>query len=213
MTAALSVQPATIFPESALPVRKSVRRLRWFIAAFEHQVDEIAAETGNVFDVNRNRLAATFVEWLRAFEAQKPSADTDRLPYVGFAAGLMLRTLVRQKPLTVLAMPSDCDRSNPAYYWPEGYVYVAFCLNVRALVLEQDFHEKQALVPALSEARTWWSFRENVAEDANLAIAFLDLFAGEEPNWSMPDKFQPAAVRALASRFYRQVEKGPKGIS
>ena len=213
MNTLVATPQASIFAGSSLPVRKSVRRLRWFIAAFEHQVEAIAAETGNTFEIDRKLLPATFVEWLRAFEAQKPQSDTDRLPYVSFAAGLMLRTFVRHKPLRVTAMPTGCDRSNPAYYWPEGYVYVAFCLNVRALVLEQDFHEKQALVPALSEARTWWSFRENVAEDANLAIAFLDLFAGEEPNWSMPDKFQPGAVRALASRFYRQVEKAPKGIS
>jgi len=207
----LATRRAQIFPDSGLPVRKSVRRLRWFIAAFEHQVDTIAGETGNTFELQRKALAAVFVEWLRAFEAQKPNAESDRLPYVGFAAGLMLRTLVRHKPLRAVSMPVDCDLSNPAYYWPEGYVYVAFCLNVRALVLEQDFHEKQALVPALSEARTWWSFRENVAEDPNLAIAFLDLFAGDEPNWTMPDKFQGGKVTQLASRFYKEVAKSPPG--
>ncbi|GAB5375884.1 MAG: hypothetical protein AcusKO_23460 [Acuticoccus sp.] len=208
MNTLVATPQASIFAGSSLPVRKSVRRLRWFIAAFEHQVEAIAAETGNTFEIDRKALPATFVEWLRAFEAQKPANATDRLPYVGFAAGLMLRTLVRHKPLRATAMPTGCDLSNPAYYWPEGYVYVAFCLNVRAMVLEQDFHETQALVPALSEARTWWSFRENVADDTNLAIAFLDLFAGEEPNWAMPDKFQPGKVKLIANRFYRQIEKG-----
>lgn len=213
MTTDLATRDSSIFAGSSLPVRKSVRRLRWFIAAFEHQVAEIAAETGNAFEIDRKALPATFVEWLRAFEAQKPHNDTDRLPYVSFAAGLMLRALLRHKPLRATAMPTGCDRSNPAYYWPEGYVYVAFCLNVRAMVLEQDFHEKQSLVPALSEARTWWSFRENVEDDPNLAIAFLDLFAGEEPNWQMPDKFQPGKVRLIAPRFYRQVEKGTSGAA
>lgn len=195
--------------ETGTPIRKSVRRLRWFINAFEEQVRRTSAETGNTFHVDEPALSAVFVDWLRAFEAQKPAEAGDRVPYVGFAAGLMLRTLIRRGPVGVVTRPPGCDETNPAYFWPEGYLYVAFCLNVRGLVLEHDFHEKQQVVPQLSESRTWWSFKENVERDPSLAIAFLDLFAGDEPHWSMPEIFRPGATKRIAAKFYHRIEKAP----
>ena len=185
------------------PVSKAIRRLRWFARSFREQVAQSAAATGVQFAIDDARTTAVFIEWLRAFEAQKPAQPQDRRAYVGFAAGLMLRALIQQNPLSVIAMPAvaDAEAGNPAYFWPEGSVYVAFCLNVRAAVLAQDFHEDQRLAPELTELRSWWSFRENVAEDPSLSIAFLDLFAGEDPDWTMADVFRPAEARQIIARF------------
>lgn len=184
------------------PLRKSVQRMRWFIGAFEEQVRRTETETANSYRVDRGALAEVFVEWLKAFEAQKPARDEDKLAYVGFAAGLMLRTLIRRKPASLAARPEGADETNPAYFWPEGYLYVAFCLNVRGLVLETDFDAEQTPNAALTETGTWWSFRENVREDPSLAIAFLDLFAGDQPEWSMPELFRTGRVREIADQFY-----------
>ena len=184
------------------PVRKSAQRLRWFVDAFERQVKNTETQTDNRFSVDRELMAQVFSEWRHAFEAQKPRHAEDRLAYVGFAAGLMLRSLIRHKPAVLIKRPDTADESNPAYFWPEGYLYVAFCLNVRGLVLESDFHSEQHPSDVLNETRTWWSFRENVAEDPSLAIAFLDLFAGDEPEWTMPELFRTGHVRELAGRFY-----------
>lgn len=189
------------------PVRKAIRRLRWFMGSFREHVEQSAAASGVRFAVDEQRLTAAFLEWLREFEAQKPGRADDRRAFVGFAAGLMLRALIRNAPLRVLSKPEGVDPANPAYFWPEGYAYVAYCLNVRAAVLEQDFHEDSRIAPELSELRSWWSFKENVAEDPSLALAFLDLFAGEEPNWTMPEVFRAPDVRGIASRFY--AEGGP----
>ena len=184
------------------PVRKSAQRLRWFVDAFERQIKHSETQTGNRFAVNRGVIAQVFAEWLQAFEAQKPTQNEDKLAYVGFAAGLMLRTLIRHKPVSLIDRPKNADEFNPAYFWPEGYLYVAFCLNVRGLVLETDFHSEQHPSDALNETTTWWSFRENVTENPSLAIAFLDLFAGDEPEWTMPELFRTGRVRELAGRFY-----------
>lgn len=189
-------------PAEPQPLRKSAQRLRWFVEAFEGQVESTQRETGNAYTVDRGALAQVFAEWIKAFEAQKPERTEDYQAYVGFAAGLMLRTLLKIKPVTLADRPETADESNPAYFWPEGYLYVAFCLNVRGLVLEKDFHSPQHLSEALHETRTWWSFRENVSEDPSLAIAFLDLFAGDEPGWLMPELFKTGRVRELAGRFY-----------
>jgi hypothetical protein len=144
------------------PLRKSAQRLRWFVGAFERQVTQTEAQTGNTFAVDKTKLTLVFTEWLKAFDAQKPRLDDD----------------------------------NPAY--------VAFCLNVRGLVLEADFQTEQQHSKLLSEARAWWSFRENVNEDPSLAIAFLDLFAGDEPEWTVPQLFRTGRVRELAGRFYNK---------
>ena len=185
------------------PVRKAIRRLRWFIGSFHAQVRQTSKETGVTFDVDDQILAAAFLDWLRAFEAQKPADPGDRMRYVGFAAGLMLRTLIRLKPVTVAGRPGDADDTNPAYFWPEGYLYVAYCLNIRSAVLEEDFDEHQTTVPEMREIRTWWTFRENVSEDPTLAIAFLDLFAGEDPHWSEPDLFRTGEAPRIAARFFQ----------
>ncbi|MEM1064156.1 MAG: hypothetical protein AAF771_04610 [Pseudomonadota bacterium] len=188
------------------PLHKAAQRLRWFLGAFEGQVARTEEETGNRYAVDEDKLAAVFVDWLKAFNAQKPASSDDKVAYVGFAAGLMLRTLVSQKPVAVEASPEGADQSNPAYFWPEGYLYVAFCLNVRGLVLENEFHEIQHPGDALTDPRTWWSFRENVANDPSLAIAFLDLFAGDAPEWEMPQIFRTGRVRAIAERFFEARE-------
>ncbi len=196
-------------PTETEAIRKSAQRLRWFVEVFEEQVDRTAQETGNVFTTDRAVLAEVFAEWIKAFDAQKPSDAGDKPAYVGFAAGLMLRTLIKRKPVTLEEKPATADETNPAYFWPEGYLYVAFCLNVRGLVLEHDFHAEQTPSGSLHELRTWWSFRENVAQDPSLAIAFLDLFAGEEPEWSMPELFRSGRARELAGRFYAKEVTGP----
>lgn len=184
------------------PLRKSAQRLRWFVDAFEDQVRNTEAQTGNAFSIDRGLLAQVFADWLNSFEAQKPTRDNDKPAYVGFAAGLMLRTLIKHKPVSLINRPEGADDSNPAYFWPEGYLYVAFCLNVRGLVLEADYHFEQHPSDALSETRTWWSFKENVHEDPSLAIAFLDLFAGDDPEWTMPELFRTGRMREVAGRFY-----------
>ncbi|MCI5110069.1 MAG: hypothetical protein MRY75_05900 [Marivita sp.] len=200
--------PETQSPDQ--PLRKSAQRLRWFVDAFDQQVRNTEAQTGNAFSVDRGALAQVFAEWLKAFEAQKPTRDDDKPAYVGFAAGLMLRTLIKHKPVALISRPDSADDSNPAYFWPEGYLYVAFCLNVRGLVLETDFHSEQHPSDRLNESRTWWSFRENVEKDPSLAIAFLDLFAGDEPEWSMPELFRTGRAVRIAERFYARESLEPE---
>ena len=178
------------FANADRPVRKSVQRLRWFVDAFQEQAARTAEETGIEFDVDQSLLAGAFSSWLRSFDAQKPTEPGRRVPFVGFAAGLMLRSLVQSDPATAGSAPQTADAGCPAEYCPEGYLYVSFCLNLRALVLQQDFEKEPPAVPKLRDARAWWSFKENVQSDPSLAIPFLDLFAGEEPDWTMPGMFE-----------------------
>ena len=191
------------------PVRKSAQRLRWFFRSFEDQTTRLAAETGLSYQIDEAVLAEAFTDWLKAFNAQKPRASEDKLAYVSFAAGLMVQTLIAKKPVAVSVMPDHADLSKPAYFWPEGYLYVSYCLNVRGLVIEQDFKGERSSDERLSDIRCWWSFKENVLEDPALAIAFLELFAGDEPDWSMPSLFRRTRARKLIGNVAPGIVKQP----
>ena len=192
--------------EHAIPVHKSVRRLRGFRASFDEQIKNTSAQTGIRYKIQDDKLTEAFVEWLDAFEAQKPMQDSDNVPYVGFAAGLMLRSLIVHDPADATHVPQTIDKNSPIGFWPEGYLYVAYCINMRGCVLEQDFHTHLEEADVLNDLQTWWSFRENVATDPSLAIAFLDLFSGQEPNWFMPSLFKSTRYRAVTRKTFQQLQ-------
>lgn len=185
------------------PVRKSARRLRWFKETLHRQIETLETQTDIDFVVDDVEVRALFLRWLEAFEAQRPKDDLNREDFVSFAAGLMLRELIKSKPVKAKTIPEGSDQSNPAYFWPEGYLYVALCLNIRGAILEQEFDIKKHVTPDMEELRTWWSFKENVElEDPNLAIGFFDLFAGVEPSWSMPAIFTARKGQAVAQKYF-----------
>jgi len=94
--------------------------------------------------------------------------------------------------------------ANPACFWPEGYLYMAFCLKVRGLVPKTGFHGAQNTSDVRADARRWWGLRENATEDPALAIPFLDLFAandfGPYPMWSGPAKPGRSPARSTTRR-------------
>lgn len=181
-----------VLEKSDMPVRKTILRARWFVSSFREFLAAVEQETGQSLSLDEAKLLQAFGTWFRSFEAQKYKAREHRLEYVTFAAGLMLRELVRHAPVTADA--EEGDRDQPATFWPEGYLYVSFCLAVRDAVIEQDFSLTADTAPKLGDLRAWWSFRENVKEDVNLAIGFFEEFAGEEPNWTMPGQFIPRRI-------------------
>ena len=188
------------FPQTTEPLRVAIRRLRWFRTAFAQQLAEVTAETGVRFTLDDRKLAAAFVQWLRHVEAQKPGDRTQRRAYFDFASGLMLRELLRDLPITAGPLPLDADLSRAEYYWPEGFACTVFCLNMHAAVVEQEFDASTTTTPKFFDIRHWWSFRENVTEDANTAIGFFDVFVGLEPEWQIPDSFRLRLDRALIAK-------------
>lgn len=185
-------QALHVLENSHLPVRKTIVRARWFVSSFREFMAALETETGQTPELDEAKLLTAFSAWFHAFEAQKYNAQEHRLEYVTFAAGLMLRELVRHAPVSAPVLRETQDA--PENFWPEGYLYVTFCLAVRDAVIEQDFSLTADAGPQLGDLRTWWSFRENVAEDVDLAIGFFEEFAGETPNWAMPGIFIPRHV-------------------
>lgn len=186
-------------PATTEPLRVAIRRLRWFRAALGQHLDELTQEIGVAFTVDDRKLAAIFVGWLREIEMQRPGDKAARRVYFDHVAALMLRDLLRDMPLRAGPLPPDADLGRAEYFWPEGYALTLFCLNVRSAVLEQEFDATTTTTPEFFSIRQWWSFRENVGEDANTAIGFFDVFTGQNPDWIMPDSFRRRLDRALAA--------------
>lgn len=177
-------------PETNEPLRDAIRRLRWFRAALDRQLEDLRTETGLTFTVDDKRIAQIFVNWLREVDAQKPTDPSARRSYFDFVSALMLRDLLRSMPIKAGPLPSGADTTRPEYFWPEGFACTLFCLNVRAAVIEQEFNANTTLAPEFFSLRHWWSFKENVGQDAATAIGFFDVFAGNHPDWQMPDSFR-----------------------
>ncbi|MCR8722754.1 HAD family hydrolase [Frigidibacter sp. ROC022] len=171
-------------------VRRAVRRLRWFRRAFLEQIAVVSEDSGIAFDVDTIRLAEAFVEWSAAFESRKPTAQHDKRRYVDHVSGLMLDRLLRKAPLSARHHENVENPDSAAQFWPEGYACVVFCLNVRAAVLAQDFGETVEDAPQMNNLRDWMSFRDSVAERPEIAISYLQHFAGLEPDWQFPDLFR-----------------------
>lgn len=199
-------------------VRHRVRQLRWFKTSFRQHAKLLAQHYGLSVTVDDTRLTEAFLNWAERFSLDRSYADLDRRDFVVFTAGLLLRELLQLHPLSI--SPVSAERS-PAvrndvdwkivHEWPEGFMATNYCLCVLSAVLEQ---EGMALtLPDLAnDLRTWWSYRENVVEDPARAIAFLDLFIGNEPNWFMPDSVASRAAikRAVAANVLPRTPAVPQ---
>ena len=184
--------------DSTSRVSHAIRSLRWFKATFAEQARKLETLSGITLNIDEPKLARAFVAWVRTFDAHRVRlSGSSRRDFVFFSAGLMLRELLRLKPAAAGPVPSDADGELPLYFWPEGYLYTSYCLSVCLSVIEQDYDETIDFDASLFEIRTWHSFRENVREDTSLAIAFLDQFVGNEPNWLIPGFFDARPGRLL----------------
>ena len=186
-------------PPSNEPLRIAVRRMRWFRTAFDAYVAALGMRIGCVYKIDEARLARIFVRWLRAVERQKPADAKDRHDYFEFAAGLMLRELTADMPLSVLTPPTKTDANSAAAFWPEGYACTLFCLTVHSAAMQQEFDDKPEVSPAIDDLRHWWSFKENAAMDASFSVGFLQTLLGHQPNWMMPDVFRVRLRKELTS--------------
>lgn len=201
----MSRLPQFSFPEiEDRPLRKVARRLRWFLEAFSSQTKEISSDTGVEFEIDRAKLRAVFMNWVKIFEAQKPTDPHEKSNYITFSAATMLMALIKGQPLRVIKRPETANMQDPAYFWPEGYTYAAFCMNVRSAILLQELNLKTEAAQEFDDIRIWWSFKENVREDSASAISFFELFVGDTPNWNAPQLFSARHAEENADRLIRQ---------
>lgn len=189
-------------------LRHRLRQLRWFRATFQSSARLVGRTYGVRFEIDEKKLTKVFASWVDLVNAQKGYASIDRADFIVFAAGLVLRELVRQQPAKLVeisetrqAQAESDEKLDIVRFWPEGFLYTNYCVGAIAALFEQEFGHAPEIDKCADDLRTWWSFRENVAEVSSYAIAFLDSFLGMKPNWLTPDvaSAREAIKRALQS--------------
>jgi hypothetical protein len=181
---------AAALPPSNKPLRIAVRQLHWFRAAFEATARQCGEKMGCRFIVDEQKIAGIFLRWLRSIEGQKPGAKADREAFFDFVPSLVLRELIADMPLKAEQPPAHVAGNPAAEFWPEGYVCTMFCLAVHARAVEEEFHTHREIDRMVDDLRSWYSFRENAAEDAQFAAGFFQKLLGHDPNWAMPANFR-----------------------
>jgi len=175
-------------------LRHRVRRLNWFQQSFKNDAVSLGARHGRDFFIDDRALARAFLGWADAFSRERGDANQNRRDFVVYSGGLMLRELLRAKPAKSVsanvAEPLPGDKVGAiCELWPEGFLYVNYCVTIVRAILESDFDGTVSLDSCSEDVRVWESFRENVGEDAALAIPFFDLLVGGAPNWTSPTNF------------------------
>ncbi len=169
-----------------------LRRLRWFRATFRTNARAVSLAYRLRFEIDDTKLATVFLDWIETVETERRFAAVDRADFIVFAAGLVLRELIRQSPAKASgdahpAAETDNEMAEIVRFWPEGFLYTNYCVSAIAAIHEQEFGTTPAIDACADDLRTWWSYRENATEMPSYAIAFLDRFLGSEPNWILPD--------------------------
>ncbi|QPC85959.1 hypothetical protein GA830_03830 [Mesorhizobium sp. NBSH29] len=192
-----------------------LRRLRWFNVTFRANAKAVAAAYGLRFDIDAARLTRAFLDWVEIMESEKRFAAVNRADFIVFTAGLVLRELIRQEPARATVVPLRAGVALPSEkameivrFWPEGFLYTNYCVSVVSAIYEQEFGQAPAIDQCADDLRTWWSYRDNVAEMPSYAVAFLDRFLGAEPNWVAPG--------SAAARYAMQqalLEPGRPGVT
>jgi hypothetical protein len=182
-------------------LRHQVRRLRWFKKSFRRDAWLIAQHHAVELAIEDRRLTEVFVNWIEAFNRQKIHALLDRRDFTLFAAGLLLREFIKTNPVSARSRQATQAEASISGFWPEGFLYTNYCLNVLSAVVRQEFGESLSLSEGADDLRLWWSYRENAEEDPSMAIAFLDKFLGEEPNWRVPECQSRAAMRRATQKL------------
>lgn len=194
---------------TSLPdLRHRLRQWRWFRMAFHRHAGEVRATFGIGHDIDDVALARAFFNWLEALDGARTHSRIENSDLVVFAAGMLLRELLRESPAENRAggLPAPLPEGpaelvDIARFWPEGFLYASFCIFGTMAVEEQETGEPAAVADCIEDIRFWWSFKENAAEMPSLAIPFLHRMVGREPNWVMPET--PTANLALLNTARR----------
>lgn len=176
-------------------LRHRVRRLSWFTESFHTVATDIGNRHGVKYTINDRVLASAFLDWAEVFARERPKGETDPTEFTVYSGGLMLKQLLRTSPVaSTQPRPPNGDIVREAHarvveFWPDGFLYVSYCLIIVSSILERDFGQSIGVTPLFEDLRAWQSLRENIAEDPSFAMPYFDMLLGRRPNWSFPESW------------------------
>jgi beta-phosphoglucomutase-like phosphatase (HAD superfamily) len=188
-----------------LPIRKSVRQMRWFEHSFRAQMAATSTQIGVDFHLSDRLLADTFLSWHRVLDSHKPASRMVRRSYVGFAAGTMFHELLRKNPVSVHQKTGLADPRTPALLHPEEYLYATYCHTIRQAILGQDFWLDTRKPHRLNDINLWQEFTKTITANRTAAIGFLAKLANEPQPAQLPMTSHPAG--GFGNRLWKLAER------
>ena len=142
--------------------------------------------------VDLQALAHAFWPWVDGLERERPYESLDALDFAHFSAGLLLYHLLQAQPGPLPGAPRSRE------------VRASTRIALTLLAAWRSALGAPPLAPQVGDegSASWASFLENVAEDACMAVPFLDSFTGREPLWQFPLMIseRPAMRRAVQQK-------------
>lgn len=162
--------------------------------------DDHALRYASRVEIDERQFTVAFFAWLDLIARNAEYRARNCVDYFHFVFGGLLTELLRSGALRtqgvpVLAGQSHASPDDIADWWPTGYVLTCFCIGTLQQIARQECGVQVEPGDAMTRPKVWHSFRENVAGEPGLAMAYFDSFMGIEPNWRMPGAIsnRPAA--------------------
>lgn len=166
------------FTVDPLPETK-LQTFAGFLDSAERELGRLAATGGAVLSADRERMEKAHGCWIGG-PAVTGRAGSDAV--LTRAAGLAFAFL-QEGPVVRFEAASDDARLRLGpllAFWADGVA--AFQLALRVYAAGRSPQEIRPL-PGIGDLPLWWSMRENVAEEPGLVQPYLQLLAGEQPEW------------------------------
>jgi len=188
----LRTQPA----QNPANLGANVRSLNWFLDAFTKFYKSMEPQIGHGFSLDREKLRLLYFDWIELFESDsvRQYSEQDYWDCVDYVAGMGLTGLIAKNPLIKtdkqfvpvrasnkelaerfgLKLEYTDEISEIIDFWPEGFIYVCFCVwFINSLKRHKTGTAKQLNDQAFHKS-FWWSFRENAVDDTDTVMYFFD---------------------------------------
>ncbi|MFK7854556.1 MAG: hypothetical protein AB8B79_10600 [Granulosicoccus sp.] len=204
----------------------NIRNLDWFVNTFESYSRSMETHIGRRFEIDEEALRLTYFDWIEQFDSDpiKQYAKDDYWDCVDYIAALGLTGLIQKNPLSLSSDEFVGDQLDPdklvrlfglklqhvddipdiIEFWPEGFVYVCFCITfINNLELQKTGKTRRLNDEAFDLRRFWWTFKENVQEDDAAVVHFFDRIMGNDPTPSKSNALE--ARRAMKGQRYSEL--------
>lgn len=156
-----------------------LQTLAGFLNAAEQELGRLGATGGAVLSADRGRMERAHGRWIgRPAVMGRTRGDVALMRSAGLAFAFL-----QESPIVQFETAPDHARLRLGpllAFWPDGVA--AFQLALRVYAAGRLPHEIRPL-PGIGDLPLWWSMRENVAEEPGLVQPYLQLLAGEQPEW------------------------------